>query len=684
MQPDKSSTCRAFLQALGLCVVSVALFSTAARAETEETADTRPPLQIRLDVPLDNRRSAIGTPVFGSALAAWDGPQCAVAKGGVVAGHIAEAERKTKPQRGGVGEAQLSILFDKADCNGEHAVPIHLLLYAVVVPAPQAEMMMYEDPQLYGNLVNHSTAGRSNGKSSTERIQTDVSDKTEAGLYSGAIHAGQVLGEKQIALKVGAGPEGSSRLHSAKNDFRIGAGATLLLVIPLQPASNETNAIPASPSTTATPSPATAPISIFAETTPAQTPDAAADCGASCSDSAVPFATSKLKESTHSDASVALSLEEFGYKPTARPELVGFDHDTAAHFLTDSELLLTFELHQLRGRTGDSWPSRTRRTVRAVLLDASTKQIKQAVDWNVDGDGQYIWQAGTGRVLVHKNSRLYLLGAGLKELAILPADTDVPWVTASASGKKIAIGMVRERHDRQTHEMIEELSGRAPEEDVNVWIIDDSGNILMKRQTTSAFLPPVFTDDGEFAVVSAGQYRWRVVRKADDGSAARALVTLASMCVPRLSAPIASGLFVTGCDTDGARWYQVLNENGRTLLKGRPSMEEIEDSMARGGDDIFAIRVVNLVHAKPSASNFTIHELGGEHIEVYRQHDSKPLLAVAESQYPVSRDNYALSANGERLAVLTKTGVEIFGITRQGASERTEAPSTATGSNHEQ
>ncbi len=305
--------------------------------------------------------------------------------------------------------------------------------------------------------------------------------------------------------------------------------------------------------------------------------------------------------------------------------------------------------------------------MRAVLVDAETRHIERVVDWKVDGNGQYLWQAGPGRVLVHINGRLHLMGADLKDFAVFPADGDLQWVTTSASGKRLAVGIVQERHDKDTHEQIEQLSGKEPEEDVKVLLIDEAGNTTLRRTQTSTTLPPVLTDESEFAIGAAGESRWKLLKKTEDGSSARTLVLLESQCLPRLSAPLANTLFVTGCDAEGARWYRVLSEDGHTLLKSRPSMLEVEDSIAAGGDGEFAIRVVKLANGKLKTTTLELSELRSEQIQVYRQRDGKPLFAIAESKYPVSRENYALSTDGERLAVMTKAEVEIFSINAQGA-----------------
>jgi hypothetical protein len=619
---------------LSLCVLGITLTSL---GQTQSPVSGTPLLQVRLDVPLDSKRSATGSPVIAATLSDWAGPGCSLAKGGVISGHIVDA----KPHKGRAPESRLAVLFDRADCSGEHSVPVHLLLYAVFEQVAESSMMMYEDPAEYGSVFNHSTASSglsSGGKSSSERIATDVATTTkERGVVGGTIHAGQVTGRDHIEMEVGTGPDGSSPLHLPRRDFRIEAGSTLVLVAPLQPESAAAVEHP----------PAAPP-------EPQPTPSLEATG---------PFAVPVLTESTANDANAILSLANLGYRPTSHPELVGFDHETTLHFLSDRELLLTFDPHQLREHAGAAWHARTRRTVRAVLLDAETKHIEQVMDWKVDEDGQYLWQAGPGRVLVHMNGGLYLLGAGLEQFAILPVHGDLLWVATSASGKRIAIGLRHERHDRRTHEAIEQLSGGEPEEDVEMLLLDDSGKTLLAKPTTSTALPPVLTDESEFSAALAGPHQWTLLEKDFNGNTLRTITTFTSQCAPHFSQPLARTLFVTGCEPQGARWYRVLSQDGHTLLKGRPSMEEIEDSIAGGGNDEFAIRTVKLANASASSSNFKLRELRSEHIYIHRGLGGTSLLAVTEPNYPVSRESYALSTDGRHLAVMTKADVEVFNVT---------------------
>ncbi|HEY0263564.1 MAG TPA: hypothetical protein VGC07_03490 [Granulicella sp.] len=292
------------LRAIALCAAAVHVFGQAA----PQTTLPAPPLQVRLDVPLDNKRAVAGAPVFAAALSAWQGAGCSLDKGGVVSGHVVEAAQK----KGRTTEARLMVLFDKADCNGGHGVPVQLLLYAVAAPLEQPSMM-YEDPALYGDVFNHSTASaRSTGPSRpiTERITTDVREGTARGALTGPMRAGQVVGGNHVEMEVGSGPEGASLLHSVKDNFRIETGATLVLVVPLHPESlAASGAMPAAVSAVTPPQPAA---SASAPVAAANEADA---CGTNCEDASTPVAgTEAEQEGAVREASATLSLGQIGYR----------------------------------------------------------------------------------------------------------------------------------------------------------------------------------------------------------------------------------------------------------------------------------------------------------------------------------------------------------------------------------
>jgi hypothetical protein len=362
-------------------------------------------------------------------------------------------------------------------------------------------------------------------------------------------------------------------------------------------------------------------------------------------------------------SAAVLQVTRLGYRPKMLGVATTFDHETTVTFLSSRELLLTFDPHRLRERTGEAWHAGSRRLVRAVLIDAQTRRVTRVVDWQVDGDGQYLWPAGSGHVLVHMHGGLQLLGEGLVEEANYPVQGELLWVTASPSGARIALAMVRERHNERTHALIAEQSGMRPEEDVELRVMDREGHVLVHREGSSAMIVPVLTDGGEAIVQGAGPRRWQIEERTPEGVRLRVVAKVTSGCRPRLSAPAHDVLMVEGCTALRQRWFRVVQGDGHTLLKSRETMTEIEPQAVLGGSAL-AVGVVELKQSSGAGDVIVPAQLGSQRVEVHRLGDGKSLLATVTEDYPPSRQAYALSPDDRWLAVMTQSHVAIYSVNR--------------------
>jgi hypothetical protein len=140
------------------------------------------------------------------------------------------------------------------------------------------------------------------------------------------------------------------------------------------------------------------------------------------------------------------------------------------------------------------------RTVRAVLLDPATLKIKKIVDWQIQGEGQFIWHAAPGQVLVHLGHHLRLLDANLNVLREASVPGQLVFVSASPSGGYVAVGTLHERHTPTMHQQLSEDLHIEPEEDIDVQLFDQNFSVLLTTRQNSSLPPPTLSDDGEIRV----------------------------------------------------------------------------------------------------------------------------------------------------------------------------------------
>ncbi len=618
------------------------------------------PLEASLDVPLDSRRMQKDAPVFASAIDDWKGANCKIEAGATITGHVVDVASKDKGQP----EASLTLLFDKADCSGKRNASLPLMLYAIIDPLSDAGCVQEYTAETFGSAGSQAVIPRVDSANNEAMARSSVfayslNSGTRTSLPS-ELKPGQVIGIHNLSLSAGTGPGGASSLHSAKQDFRLSC-KTRLILVPVTPRSapqvSLANALPPAlhVPVEARAAPPPQPPS------PPPPPDLTEICAAKTCSEASSAAT------VPPGAMRTVSIGHLGYRPRKLQRIAAFDAETTVSYLSAHQLLVTFDAHHLRSRSGASWPPLVRHTIRALLLNTQTGAVQRVLEWQVDGTGRYLWPDGPERVLVHMNGVLQAFGPDLKSEAALPAAGDLLWVATSPSGHRIAYALLRERHTQEVHEQIARLSDRSPAEDVEIRVADRSGRVLQTVASTSGTPPPVLTEDGgELVLQSRSQGQWSISEQT--GNASRTIAAVHSDCAPRLSMTSAEALFVVGCSASG-EWYRMLRKDGRTLIKGQASPAQLEQSAVGSANGTYAVRVIELGQTTVLGAMYEDSNLHEERVAVHRGADGRQILLARTDSFPRSADSFALSPDGRQLALLTGNDIALYEVMNEGGAK---------------
>ncbi|HEY4356357.1 MAG TPA: hypothetical protein VGN16_11460 [Acidobacteriaceae bacterium] len=669
-------------------------------------AEREPPLvgalQAKLQVPLDTRKLKPGSEIIASVEKTWRGPDCLLRAGATVYGHITEVNRRAKGQ-----PTTLNVLFDHADCNGNRQTPFGLQLAAVNLPVIKleadvlsAEIGIFEDGAVpgtgasgagtgtlttrnggltqAGTVVLGGASGNGGGRPltgtglSTSGVGPDDGLQMQAPTpaigaqpvkFNDGFHLDEVRGVPNVSLRRRTG-DSSADLLSNKGDFLIGLRTQLMLVA-VKPGSGSepTPALSAREETAAPISEKSSGTLTVPELKLAEAPppiDMTEVCAANCN--VISDTVSARTLPGNEGAPIAVDLENLGYKPRSLGSANVLDRETTLTFLSARTLLVTFDPHRLRERTGEAWHSGTRRVVRVVLIDTDKRRVERVADWQVDGGSEYLWRVGNNHILVHTQGGLHLLDSALHVERAIPVRGEILWVAVSPSGHRMAVGTLNERHDKRTHDLIKEQTGAEPEEDVEMILLDETGKELLHRVGSSAMHAPVLTDEGEAIVRPVGTNHWAITERNPQGAELHRITEVNSNCPPRLSAPAHDLLLLQGCSAAGQRWFRMLRSDGRTLLKNPPATDQIEPNAVYTGGSLFAVGVMKLKQPLELGGKIFSGDLQSQIVEVFRLKDGQPVVDVANDRFPPSRQAYAVSADDKKLAVLTDAEVVLYNV----------------------
>lgn len=463
------------------------------------------------------------------------------------------------------------------------------------------------------------------------------------------VRPGQVIGLATVTLQVGEGPEGGSTLSSTRTGFSLQKGTNLVLSVP----SSGQSPFSALASAVAAIEPEAPPVPI-----PAPPTDMTEICAANCSNAQEEGRTEGGDTQPIGDFT---DLKAYGYRPSRHHDMPGFDHDISVHYLSNDEVLVAFDARQLRRRIPGSWPQSVHRIVRGLLIDTHSRRVKREVEWEVEQTGQYLWPLGRGRVLVSTVGMIREYGPGLSQLESVSLPGTVEWVASAPSAGYAAIGVRRERHSRETHEMLFRLTKLDPAEDLDVRLVGPDRKTISTQSKSSGPGAPVLSDSGELFVQAVTTGRWTVHERTWDG-AERIVATVNSQCAPYVSTQSRAGVFLVGCTQSDSHWYRLVRYDGTTLLKGTLIPQNIQPAVQDSEAQVFAVRVVDASHAIIAGTVLSDDTLAGERITVYRATDAHRIFSATETSFPASDANFALAPGGRQLAVLTRSGLAFYSI----------------------
>ncbi|SDF73926.1 hypothetical protein [Terriglobus roseus] len=656
---------------LRCCVLTVVLLCAAIRANAQGADDrvyAQQPLQTELLTPLDVGHLKPGALIAAKVSYNWQAPGCSLASGSTATGHILEAHADKAAHR-----SSIAIQFDAADCNGKLQSPLRMRVFAVIfAPEPSYERAFADQGGLFGSfsprppqsMGGGGMASAGNMAVHTYDVRNDMTIRAQPELkLPKVIRAGMVFGEKKVTLEPEGGPQSSSLLQKDEKSFRIEVGTKLILmpspeVQKLLDASAATPTSPATPVGAAVTKPAEteaiASSTLPSAVLPMRPKDETEVCSADCS-------TEHIGAAVASATGASLDLTKLGYFRSDRRELKSFHYAYTLTYLDIGHLLLTFDLHDMRVRRSGGLRPDYVHTVRAVIINPTTRKILRVLDWQVIGDGQYLWAASPGHVLVHLGHQLRLLDANLATLRSVDFSLPLLWVSVAPAGSVFAVGSVQERHPDELHRRLEDMTGYEPEETVRVQFLDADLRSMGETTQPSTVAPPVLTPHGELRTLSLNMHRWQIEEFSWDHSR-HTIATTVSDCQPVVSLPTAETVFVSGCEK-GQMWYRALRLDGHTVVRGDASSQQLE--LAAEGDDgsdALAVRVVWNAVSRDRAARIRALDLRGEQVAVYRAQDGKRLLLSRVEDVPLAEQSFALAPKAQQLAVLGTHGVYFFPI----------------------
>jgi hypothetical protein len=653
----------------------LALYISAAYADSAARPENVP-VQAELLADIQVHKLAVGAIFYARVTAEWRGVGCNLRSGAILEGHVLSIVPYSKPDK----ISQVDLAFTGAQCFGREMNSFNLLLAAIAAPQRELDLGILTDPVPnpvplpIGASAAPDAGFKLIANSQSMHLDTRIDfDKPTYQFQNQTMRIGEVSGIHGMKLGVGAGLENSSVVSQKGHNLWLERHTQLFLLpapapspraLPTPDAASAAASAPSeraiAESVAAAPTAAVAPVS-GNPAPPASPPVDDVDlCEPPQCNLALP--SGDAMDARKPDASI--SVLQLGYSPRPQRIFTSFDNDEALAWLAPNELLVAFNPHILVHRRPLGPSGSTERVIRALLLDATTRQVIYTVDWELPDDSEYLWPLGNGTVLVHVASELRVYGKELEVQKRIPLDGPLAFVRVTPDGTFIAVGVVHERHTPQLHALLKESLQNDPEEDVNTIVFNRDFEMIAQSTSGSAMLPPTLLNEGEARLTAFPGMHYRISLHTWYNNTST-LASFNSSCTPEFTSLAPDLIFLVHCDgRSEAREYRVLRSDGKLALKRGASPNDCGGQSAASSANklAFVIKTVESLMPVAQGGPISAASLASEELAVYRAVDGRRLFEVRIGAPSSSRNNYALAPDGSQLAVLTREQISIYSM----------------------
>ena len=390
-----------------------------------------------------------------------------------------------------------------------------------------------------------------------------------------------------------------------------------------------------------------------------------------------------------------LDLSTIGYHQPSRTERVFEDEPSVTLNFVDAEhVLLTFNPKKLFHRLPDCPPDHQDRLVHAVVLQLPGGKVVNEADWYLHDRQRYLWPLGPGKFLLRKLNDLYVVDSSLHEKLLMSSPKHLLWVAVTPDGSQIVVETASEASPVKDPKSKAETSAAKPEPKFVAQFLDAKTLMLQRTLPLNEVVNLNGTSAGYVDLVHKGDL-W-LVRFGPSPTQRHNLARVRSRTVPSVIYSGNNSLLIGRCASSNCDYsVSAFTVTGQRLWRQHWSRYRFFPAVARNEDNSrFAVSTVQLAAAataatksdpvqdnpdlsRPSVSQTDVFQ---QQIQVVESASGNSVLSVNVSPAVLSGQNFSLSPDGQRLAVLQGAGLDLFDLPQMSEEERTKFSALKTDS----
>jgi hypothetical protein len=376
---------------------------------------------------------------------------------------------------------------------------------------------------------------------------------------------------------------------------------------------------------------------------------------------------SKSKEPPGPGPEESIPVWPLGYRPPGPLYMLSGKAFSSLDFIDRDHLLFTFHQPRLMRREENAARDNDQ-IIKAVTLALPDGTVQASAEWRMHDRSRYLWPLHDGKFLVRQRNSYSVTDASLKLHPYIEVATRVLETEVSPDGRILVVEHEYERHTAEQHHRLEEealeYGEPPPAEDTQISVMDlASRDVLAALRTERPIHVPI-TSGGYVGVQEDKGQDQFLVRFIPFAGVSMVLGKVASSCTPHENFVNQTALMIESCGPKSTDAYlDAWTTDGKKLWNARRDGHLVWPTFAytRTGAR-FAVGLLHISHTIDLADSLNDEDVREQIVQVYDAATGALLMTTTATPILTGGQNFALSADGDRLAVLRDGAIAIYKV----------------------
>ena len=364
-------------------------------------------------------------------------------------------------------------------------------------------------------------------------------------------------------------------------------------------------------------------------------------------------------------------VEPLGFVPPGRFFMPYRIPAATLDFLDGDHLLFTFHVARLMHREPDELKDDQDQTVRALVLSLPDGKIESEGTWRLHDRERYLWMLGNGHFLMRQRDTLYLGDKTLTLSVYLHPEGTLASVQLSPDAGTLLVEFAKPAAESDNSDRLTDaptLGDDAPHlpehpQQYNLLVIDTHGKIASRAGHLSHAVVLPLVDGGYLGLRQARGKQWDVVLNPFHGDE-HTITSIASTCQPSVQ-PLSQQTFMTrGCVPFSSDFLiDAFDLGGRKLWEQTWQSRFTWGTYAySAAGNRFAYGSVEVDHNLAALDPIDESSILGQPVGVFSIESGKLDAVLDATPILTAGENFALSPDGGKLAILREGAIEIYSL----------------------